>query len=68
LNLTKIQWLTLAAIGGYLIYEFFFVSRWEKTLPENDPIIRGDLAFIYPLLLILISTSLVQFLRKRSNK
>ena len=68
MKLTKLQWGTLAAIGGYLAYEFYFVSRWEATLPPSDPVIRADLIFIYPLLLILIIISLVQVLRNKSSK
>jgi hypothetical protein len=66
MRLTTVQWLTLAAIAAYLIYEFYFVSRWEATLPESDPVIRADLIFIYPILLILIVISVVQFIRKKS--
>ncbi len=66
MNLTKFQWLTLVAIVAYLIYEFYFVSRWEATLPASDPVIRGDLIFIYPVLLLLIIISVVQFIRKKS--
>ncbi|MDX1331506.1 MAG: hypothetical protein R3252_00635 [Robiginitalea sp.] len=66
MKLTKLQWLTLLAIAAYLIYEFYFVSRWEKTLPESDPVIRGDLVFIYPILLVLVIISVVQFVRKKS--
>ncbi len=66
MKLTKLQWFTLGAIAAYLIYEFYFVSRWEATLPESDPVIRGDLVFIYPVLLVLIILSVVQFVRKKS--
>lgn len=66
MKLTKLQWFTLVAIAAYLIYEFYFVSRWEATLPESDPVIRGDLVFIYPVLLVLIILSVVQFVRKKS--
>ena len=65
---TKLQLLTLAAIAAYLVCEFYFVSRWEASLPESDPVIRADLIFIYPLLLILIIISVVQFIRKKSSK
>ncbi len=66
MKLTKLQWFTLVAIAAYLIYEFYFVSRWEATLPESDPVIRGDLVFIYPVLLVLIILAVVQFVRKKS--
>jgi hypothetical protein len=68
MKLTKIQWTTLAAIAAYLVYEFYFVARWEATLPESDPVIRADLIFIYPILLILIIISAVQFIRNKSSK
>ena len=64
MKLTKIQWSTIIAIIAYLIYEFYFVAKWEKGLPESDPVIRADLIFIYPVLLFLIIASIVQFIRK----
>ena len=68
MKLTTFQWLTLVALAAYLIYEFYFVSRWEATLPASDPVIRGDLVFIYPVLLLLIIISVVQYIRKKSSK
>ncbi len=68
MKLTKIQWLTLAAIAGYLIYEFYFVARWAADLPPSDPIIRGDLVFIYPVLLVLVVISFVQYFRNKKSK
>ncbi len=65
MNLTKIQLVTLVAILAYLIYEFILIPRWEATLPESDPVIRADIFLIYPVLLILVVISAVQFFRKK---
>ena len=65
MNLTKIQWVTLVAILAYLIYEFILIPRWEATLPESDPVIRADIFLIYPVLLILVVISAIQFIRKK---
>jgi hypothetical protein len=67
-KLTKFQWLTLATVGAFLIYEFYFVSRWETTLPAGNPVIRGDLIFIYPLLLALIAVAVVQSVQNNLSK
>ena len=65
MNLTKIQWVTLVAILVYLIYEFILIPRWEATLPDSDPVIRADIFLIYPVLLILVVISAIQFFRKK---
>ncbi|MGB5315089.1 MAG: hypothetical protein WBN56_03755 [Robiginitalea sp.] len=65
MKLTKIQWVTLVAILAYLIYEFILIPRWEATLPESDPVIRADIFLIYPVLLILVVISAIQFIRKK---
>ena len=65
MKLTKIQWATLVALLAYLVYEFLLIPRWEATLPESDPVIRADVFLIYPVLLILILISAVQFFRKK---
>jgi hypothetical protein len=65
MNLTKIQWVTLVAILAYFIYEFILIPRWEATLPESDPVIRADIFLIYPVLLILVVISTIQFFRKK---
>jgi len=65
MNLTKIQWVTLVAILAYLIYEFILIPRWEATLPDSDPVIRADIFLIYPVLLILVVISAIQFFRKK---
>ncbi|MGA9239092.1 hypothetical protein, partial [Robiginitalea sp.] len=61
MKMTKIQWVTLVAILAYLIYEFILIPRWEATLPESDPVIRADVFLIYPVLLILVVISAIQY-------
>jgi len=65
MKMTKIQWVTLVAILAYLIYEFILIPRWEATLPESDPVIRADVFLIYPVLLILVVISAIQYFRKK---
>ena len=65
MRLTIMQWITLGALLAYLVYEFYFVSRWEATLPPGDPVIRADLFLIYPVLAILLVISVIQLIRKR---
>ncbi len=67
MKLTVMQWVTIVAILAYLVYEFYFVAQWEKSLPEGDPVIRADLPFIWGILLILIVISVFQFIRKRKR-
>lgn len=57
---TKIQRATLVALVAYAIYEGVFVTAWRATLPPGDPIIRADLIFLYPLLLLLLFISVAQ--------
>jgi hypothetical protein len=68
MKLTKLQWVTLAALLAYLVYEFVLIPRWEATLPESDPVIRADIFLIYPILLILIAISVIQFFRKNNTR
>jgi hypothetical protein len=65
MRLTKIQGATIFSIGAYLIYEFIFVRIWAAGLPDSDPVIRVDLFFIFPILIILIALSMAQYLRKK---
>lgn len=64
MKLSKIQWITLFLIIAYLVYEFVLVKNWAAGLPESDPVIRADLFFIIPILLVFIIISIVQFMRK----
>ena len=65
MKLTKIQWVTLVALLAYLVYEFILIPKWEATLPESDPVIRADIFLIYPVLLILVLISAIQFFRNK---
>ncbi|WP_206458747.1 hypothetical protein [Anaerovorax sp. IOR16] len=61
---TKIQILTLVFLVFYVIWEIN-VDRWLTTV--LGPIIRIDLIFVYPILIVLISISIYQ-MEKKSNK
>ncbi|MGL5438886.1 MAG: hypothetical protein ACRDA4_00670 [Filifactoraceae bacterium] len=59
--MTKIQILTIISLIGYAIWEIA-VTNWASKV--SGPIIRVDLILIYFILLILISISVYQFLRR----
>ena len=59
-QLTKIQKTTIVALAAYALWEWR-VSIWEGTLPPYDPVIRADLIFVLPLLVVLGVASLLQF-------
>lgn len=63
-KITKMQILTGVLLMLYAVWEVS-VYRWAQTLPASDPIIRVDLIIIYPVLLICIIISLIQFKRRR---
>jgi len=63
--MTRIQTMTLVLLIGYLIWEIS-VWSWKQSLPENDPVIRVDLIFIYPLLVTFVIISIYQYF-KHSN-
>ncbi|GAA0741356.1 hypothetical protein [Clostridium oceanicum] len=62
-KITKTQIATIVLLIAYGIWEFY-VYKWSKTLPPSDPIIRIDLAMIYPVLCILIIVSLMQVFKR----
>jgi len=66
-NLTKIQTITIVGLICYAFWELI-VLIWKQSLPPSDPVIRGDLAFIYPLLAVLIVISLIQLLKRRNTR
>lgn len=66
-KLTKTQKITIAAFVIYIIWEIT-VQIWASTLPPSDPVIRADLMLIYPLLILLVIISLIQFFKNRSKK
>jgi hypothetical protein len=65
-KLTKIQYVTIIALVCCGIWEII-VMFWAKDLPPSDPIIRGDLMFIYPVLGILAIVSVAQFLMGKNK-
>lgn len=64
---THIQRITVSLLIGYVFWEIA-VWVWSSSLPPNDPIIRADLIFIYPFLLLLVSLSLYQYFKFQKPK
>ncbi|SEQ51161.1 hypothetical protein SAMN05421824_1848 [Hyunsoonleella jejuensis] len=63
-KITTIQWATMAFIMLYLLWEFVVLSSWKEN--TAGPLIRVDLLILYPMILIGIVISIIQFL-KRGN-
>ena len=64
-KITTLQWATIGLIILYLLWEFVFLSSWkEETV---GPLIRVDLMIIYPLILIGIVISAIQFLMGKNK-
>jgi len=63
---TSIQRLTIAMLLGYFFWEIG-IWIWSRNLSPSDPIIRIDLIFIYPFLLILVFISIYQYFKKKSQ-
>ena len=61
-KLSKVQLITIALIIGYIIWEVF-VRIWEVKTGEVNTI-RVDLIIIYPILLILILISVIQYFKR----
>jgi len=59
--MTKVQKVTIFMLVLYAIWEIY-VQIWSKT--ETTAVIRVDLFLIYPILIILIFISVIQYLRK----
>ena len=69
MRLTAFQWIPLVAFIGYLFYAFYLVPGWEATLPARDPVIRMDLALLYPVLWMMVVIPVVQAtLKKKISK
>jgi hypothetical protein len=66
-KLSLLQKITIAAIVIYAIWEVI-IQIWMRTLPERDPVLRIDLLLAYPVLLILIVSSVVQMLIRKKRK
>ncbi len=64
---TGIQRLTIAMLLGYLFWEIG-IWIWARKIPASDPIIRVDLIFIYPFLLVLIILSIYQYIKNNTSK
>jgi len=62
-KITTIQWATIGLIILYLLWEFVFLSSWKEN--TKGPLIRVDLLLIYPLILIGIIISVIQFIRRK---
>lgn len=60
-KITKIQTATILLLIGWIIWEFY-VWQWSKT--EVGAVIRVDLIFIIPIILIMTTLSLRQIFKK----
>ena len=60
--MTLLQKITLGLLIGYVIWEIA-VRVWMSQLPPSDPVIRADLVFIYPILLVFVLLSVWQYVR-----
>jgi hypothetical protein len=64
MKLTNLQIITVVLLLLYVIWEIS-VQIWDEK--EETAVIRGDLAFIYPILLVLIIFSLFQYFRSKNQ-
>ena len=62
-KLTSVQKVTVGFLVLYIGWEIL-VQIWANSLPPSDPVIRADLLIIYPLLILLIGISLIQFIKR----
>ena len=60
-KITKTQILTIVSLILYFVWELNVIT-WAKT--ESGPIIRIDLIYILPVLIVLIVISLIQFFKR----
>ena len=61
-KVTRIQKITIALFLGYVIWEIA-VYFWSLSLPAHDPIIRGDLVLIIPVLFLFLAISIYQYVK-----
>jgi hypothetical protein len=62
--MTRIQKITIGLFILYFIWEIV-VQIWAQS--EETPIIRADLLLIFPILIIFMIISLIQYLRKKTK-
>ena len=65
-KMTVIQKITMVMIALYLIWEIA-VQVWALKQPPQGAEIRADLIFIYPVLIILILISVIQFIARNKK-
>ncbi len=61
-KITKIQITAIVLLLLYLVWELF-VFFWAKG--ESTPVIRVDLFVIYPILIVFIILSIVQYVKRK---
>ncbi len=61
-KITKTQVVTILLIIGWMIWEYY-VWQWSKT--EVGAVIRVDLIYIVPIILIMVIISILQLLKAR---
>ncbi|NCD68438.1 hypothetical protein [Mucilaginibacter agri] len=64
--MTKTQIFTVLFLLAYSYYELHLVRNWGKTTPGH--IVRVDLCVIIPIIVILVTISLVQLVRRRESE
>ena len=64
---TSIQRLTIVMLIAYIFWEIG-IWIWSRNIPPGDPLIRVDLIFIYPFLIILILVSVYQYFKTNPLK
>ena len=63
-QLTKMQMVTIFLLIACMVYEFYFISKWDET--NIGAAIRVDLILFYPTLLGLTLSSLYQAWKRKN--
>lgn len=64
---TGVQRVTIVMLIAYVFWEIG-IWIWSRNIPPGDPLIRVDLIFIYPFLLILMIASVYQYFKTNPLK
>ncbi|ANU28561.1 MULTISPECIES: hypothetical protein [Planococcus] len=64
-KITKIQLVTILLAIAWIPWELY-IREWSKT--QVGGIIRIDLLFIYPIMLVMVTLSVFQLFRKKKNE
>ena len=64
LKLTKVQITTIISAIAFLFWELY-IKNWSKT--QIGAIIRVDLLFIIPFMLVMVIISIIQLIKTKKN-